>query len=263
MKVQTFVVFCLLFARCMVAQTPPVQAKPGEILTGQGEARFPFLFKQLGVSDLRKAGLPDAQIQQIQQVYENNADRLSQLEAEVKQRQNELRFLLDNTQVDAAQAERAVDALEEARGRLAKATDMTTLEIRQLMTAAQWFKLTDLRENVATSNMAACTPRAPQPARPGVYWAGRNGVSQPELIHKVEPDYTEKARAEKLQGTLSLFAVVGPDGRPRDIQVACSLEPSLDQKAVEALRQWRFRPGMKNGKPVPVAISVFISFRLL
>jgi TonB family protein len=59
-----------------------------------------------------------------------------------------------------------------------------------------------------------------------------------------------------------LWAIVGPDGRPRSLQVARSLGMGLDEKAVEAVRNWRFEPGKKGGVPVPVLINVEVDFHL-
>lgn len=95
----------------------------------------------------------------------------------------------------------------------------------------------------------------------GIFRVG-GGVSAPRPLFAPDPDYTEEARKAKYQGTCVLWMVVGPDGRPRDIRVARSLGLGLDEKAIEALKQWRFEPGMKDGKPVAVQISVEVSFRL-
>lgn len=96
----------------------------------------------------------------------------------------------------------------------------------------------------------------------GVYRIG-GGVTPPQLIYKVEPEYSDEARKAKYQGTVVLYIVVDEKGIPRDIKVIRPLGLGLDEKAIEAVRQWRFRPGYLNGKPVAVAATVEINFRLL
>ena len=88
------------------------------------------------------------------------------------------------------------------------------------------------------------------------------GVSAPKAIYSPEPEYSEEARKAKYQGTCVLMLVVGPDGRPRDIRVSRSLGLGLDEKAMEAVKTWKFEPSMKDGKPVAVMISVEVEFRL-
>ncbi|MEZ5398486.1 MAG: energy transducer TonB [Bryobacteraceae bacterium] len=88
-------------------------------------------------------------------------------------------------------------------------------------------------------------------------------VSGPKLIFKHEPEYSEDARKAKLQGAVQLEIVVGPDGLVHDIRVTYPLGLGLDEKAVEAVRQWRFKPGMKMGRPVAVRATVEVNFRLL
>jgi len=88
------------------------------------------------------------------------------------------------------------------------------------------------------------------------------GVSAPKAIYSPDPEYSEEARKAKFQGTCVLWLVVGPDGRPRDIRVQRTLGLGLDEKAIEAVKTWRFDPAMKDGKPVAVQINVEVSFRL-
>jgi TonB family protein len=88
------------------------------------------------------------------------------------------------------------------------------------------------------------------------------GVSAPRAIYSPDPEYTEEARKAKYQGVVVLWLVIGPDGRPRDVRVARALGMGLDQKAVEAVRQWKFEPAMKDGKPVAVQLNVEVNFRL-
>lgn len=88
------------------------------------------------------------------------------------------------------------------------------------------------------------------------------GVSAPKAVYSPDPEYSEEARKAKFQGTCVLWLVVGPDGRPRDIKVQRTLGLGLDEKAIEAVKNWRFEPAMKDGKPVAVQINVEVSFRL-
>ena len=90
-----------------------------------------------------------------------------------------------------------------------------------------------------------------------------NGVSKPKVTKKVEPKYTEKARHAKIEGTVTLRVTVGVDGKATDMQVRKSLDPGLDQEAIKAVQQWRFQPGQKDGKPVPVLANIEVNFRLL
>jgi TonB family protein len=96
----------------------------------------------------------------------------------------------------------------------------------------------------------------------GVYRVG-DGITAPRLIFKVEPQYTETARAAKFQGTVLLYIEVQPDGRAANIRVQRSLGLGLDEKAIEAVQQWRFKPGTKDGSPVPVAATIEVNFRLM
>jgi TonB family protein len=91
----------------------------------------------------------------------------------------------------------------------------------------------------------------------------RDGVTKPALIGKIEPEYSEAARVLKHQGTVRLNITVDVDGRAKDIQVVQGLGLGLDEKAVEAVTQWQFRPGESNGAPLPVLAQVEINFRLL
>jgi TonB family protein len=89
------------------------------------------------------------------------------------------------------------------------------------------------------------------------------GVTPPSLLFKIEPAYSETARLAKFQGTVVLYIVVGPDGVARDIRLVKGLGKGLDERAAEAITQWRFRPGQKDGQPVSVAATIEVNFRLL
>ncbi len=96
----------------------------------------------------------------------------------------------------------------------------------------------------------------------GAYRIG-GGVSAPTLIYKVEPEYSEDARKAKFQGTVVISLVVDEKGMPRDMKIVRPLGLGLDEKAIEAVLKWRFRPGYLNGKPVAVTATIEVNFRLL
>lgn len=95
----------------------------------------------------------------------------------------------------------------------------------------------------------------------GAYRVG-GGVSAPRPIYSPDPEYSEEARKAKYQGIVVLWVVVGPDGRPHDIRVQRALGMGLDEKAIEAVRKWKFEPAMKGTTPVAVQINVEVNFRL-
>lgn len=90
-----------------------------------------------------------------------------------------------------------------------------------------------------------------------------NGVTAPQLIFRVEPEYSETARKAKYQGIVLLYAVINVKGKVENLRVVRSLGLGLDEKAYEAVKQWQFRPGTKDGRPVAVVVSIEITFRLL
>lgn len=96
----------------------------------------------------------------------------------------------------------------------------------------------------------------------GAYRIG-GGVSAPIVLYKIEPEYSEEARMAKFQGTVLLVVVVDERGNPRDLRVIRSAGLGLDEKALEAVQQWKFIPGKKDGRPVAVQATVEVNFRLL
>jgi len=89
------------------------------------------------------------------------------------------------------------------------------------------------------------------------------GFTPPMLISRTNPEYTPEASKAKIEGTVEIAIVVGADGSVRRPQIVKSLSPDLDQKAIEAVSQWKFRPGERDGKAVDVATRIQINFRLL
>ncbi len=97
----------------------------------------------------------------------------------------------------------------------------------------------------------------------GAYRIG-NGVQSPTPIREVKPQYTAEAMRAKVQGSVLLECVVRPDGTVGRVDVVKSLDPTfgLDQEAVKAAKQWRFRPGTRQGEPVPVLVTIELTFTL-
>jgi len=88
-------------------------------------------------------------------------------------------------------------------------------------------------------------------------------VSAPMVIHSVEAEFSDEARRAKYQGVCLISLIVDAQGNPQNIRVARPLGMGLDEKAIEAIRQYKFRPAMKDGKnPVPVMITIEVDFRL-
>ena len=97
----------------------------------------------------------------------------------------------------------------------------------------------------------------------GLYRVG-DGVSEPKLTYYVEAEFSDEARRAKYEGTVVISLIVDAQGNPQNIRVSRSLGMGLDEKAIEAVRQYKFKPAIeaKSGKAVPVPISVQVNFRL-
>jgi TonB family protein len=114
----------------------------------------------------------------------------------------------------------------------------------------------------ALESRLAFIPAAHAEPPAGVYRIG-GAIHAPKLLEKVEPEYSEEAREAKLTGTEVLFVQVGIDGVAHAIQVVRGLGLGLDEAGVDAISQWRFKPGEKDGQPVTVLATIEINFRLL
>jgi TonB family protein len=95
----------------------------------------------------------------------------------------------------------------------------------------------------------------------GAYSVGGN-VSAPIPIYKPDPPYSEEARKAKYQGTVIVLIVIDAQGNVTDSRIVKPLGLGLDEKAIETIKTWKFKPGMRNGTPVPVRMMVEVSFRL-
>ncbi len=104
-------------------------------------------------------------------------------------------------------------------------------------------------------------PAVPQADATGVQRPGPD-VQTPKLLREVKPQYPERAMNAKIEGEVLMECVVRADGRPSDFKIVRSLDPQLDQAALDAAKQWEFEPGTRRGKPVPVMVTIAIAFTL-
>ena len=130
-------------------------------------------------------------------------------------------------------------------------------------------EMTDMRQRKLTFALVALmlilagckaeSPTAP-PVTPGPTPGG--GVTPPRVLERVEPQYSQEARKARYQGTVVLEVIVRKDGTVDIMRIVRSLGFGLDENAIQALKQWRFKPGMRNGVPVDVALNVEVNFNL-
>jgi len=108
---------------------------------------------------------------------------------------------------------------------------------------------------------APALPRAQDDDPSEVHQPGGD-VQSPRLLKEVKPHYSERAKNARIEGEVLMECVVGTDGKPRDFTIVRSLDPELDQAALDAARLWEFEPGTRRGKPVAVKVTIAMAFTL-
>src|SRR5205085_2659650 len=91
-------------------------------------------------------------------------------------------------------------------------------------------------------------------------YSRRDGVSEPQKIYSPDPPYTQQATKARLEGPVVLQVVVKPDGTAGNVKVLQGLGKGLDESAQQTVATWRFKPGLKDGKPVAVRVNITINF---
>ena len=114
----------------------------------------------------------------------------------------------------------------------------------------------------AAALLAVAVPSAQQSSPHPIYRISDDGVKAPVVTREIKPKYTADAMRRKVEGTVEVDAVILADGTVGDVTVKRSLDPDLDAEAIRATKQWRFRPGTKDGEPVAVQVSIELTFRL-
>jgi len=96
----------------------------------------------------------------------------------------------------------------------------------------------------------------------GLYAIG-GGVSKPVVLYSPDAEFSEEARKAKFSGNVEVYCVVDEQGKTSNIRVARGVGMGLDEKAIEAVRQYKFKPAMKDGKPVRVPMYIDVNFQIL
>ena len=111
---------------------------------------------------------------------------------------------------------------------------------------------------------AAAVPLVGAQAQPEKVYKAGDGITLPSVVKEVKPVYAAEAMQQKIQGSVWLAVVVRTNGTVGDVTVTRSLDEKygLDQEAIKAARQWQFKPGTKDGKPVPVSVTLELTFTL-
>ncbi len=117
------------------------------------------------------------------------------------------------------------------------------------------------------ANPPEAATSVPEPPRGSPAWMAQGAHAShaidvpPVLIHQVTPVYPKEARKKGLTGAVWLAVPIDENGVPQTVRVEHSIAPALDEAALQAVRGYRFKPAMKDGRPVPVEIRVCISFQ--
>ena len=98
--------------------------------------------------------------------------------------------------------------------------------------------------------------------QPVYIYTSDSGITPPKPTHEPKPKYSKEAKKAKLEGTCTLWLIVGTDGLTHRVKVIQPLGKELDEQALAAVQKWRFNPAQKDGHPVAVAIRVQVNFKL-
>jgi TonB family protein len=204
--------------------------------------------------------------QRLEQTPQSRRDERAAIEAKIAETERSLeeyRKALEQSQLSSQDAEQRLKQVlegQDAEPRLkrlleeyekSRPTDEAKLkEYQQLLAEAKTKSPGDLELIRQTMEKLAAEQAASQ------------GDRKPRLLSHTEPRYTDDARAKGIEGKVVLGFTVDHDGIPQSIQVKRSLYPSLDQAAIEAVRDWRFTPAMKNGQPVSMWMEAEMEFNL-
>jgi TonB family protein len=197
---------------------------------------------------VERLGLTADQQKRMDDIFQQHRLKLIDLNATVQKEEVIMEPLVSAANPDEPKIIAQIDRVAQARAELEKANARMLLDLRRVLTPEQWNKLDAGGPQPSSSTNW-------QPSLPP-------GATRPTLLSRVDPQYTDEARSAKFQGTVIVRAEIGPDGVPRNIGVQRSLGMGLDERAIEAVRQWRFNPAMLDGKPISVNATIEVNFRM-
>lgn len=197
---------------------------------------------------VQRLGLTPEQQKRMDDIFQQHRLKLIDLNAAVQKEEVIMEPLVSAANPDEQKIIAQIDRVAQARAELEKANARMLLDLRRVLTPEQWNKLD------AGGPQPYSSARF-QPSLPP-------GATPPTVLRRVDPQYSDEARAAKYQGTVVVRAEIGPDGEPRNLTVQRSLGMGLDEKALEAVRQWRFSPAMLDGRAITAAATLEINFRM-
>jgi len=192
---------------------------------------------------VRNLQLSGTQVEQIEQCFLKYRSDLANRNSELKRYETNLKRLLQIEPINEISVKEAADNVASTRLALEKSYNSMMISIRKVLSGEQWEKLGEMRS-------------------PKVYTVG-NGVIAPKATYMPLPKYTEAAKKDKIEGIVVLKAIIRKDGTVDSFRVIKGLGYGLDESAIQTIaREWRFIPGVKNGKSVDVEATIETSFRL-
>jgi len=190
-----------------------------------------------------RLGLTDDQKAKIERAFENRRQQIMSSTELLEKEEAQLARLLEGDPIDRNAVLTQIDRVIQARGEMERANSAMTLEMREYLTRAQWMQL---QSPLQLQSLA-------QRARVG------GNVIAANLISQVEPVYPELARQARIQGVVVLEAEISREGTVENLKVVTG-HPLLTQAAIDAVKQWRYKPIMLNGQPVPVVTTITVNF---
>ena len=223
---------------------------------------------------VKQLQLKESQVAQIEQVFLNHQNKLLSANVELKKCELQLKTLMQAEPIRDAQVQKAIEQIAGARAELEKANSYMMLSIRKILSKEQWNKLDIIQnsqktlsaEMVASSKTEAAgnLPAGLKQMQLGerVYSVG-DSVKSPQVLQQPIPSYTEQAKEARIEGTMLVSAVIRKNGSVDQVKVIRGLGYGLDDSAVNTIsKEWKFKPGTLNDKPVDVSVVIEVSFRL-
>jgi TonB family protein len=208
-----------------------VVPQQGGIRVGGAWWTNPALIQRLGLTDDQRAKLDRA--------FENHRQKIVLSTAVLEKEEAQLARLLEAETIDRSAVFTQIDRVTQARGEMERANSAMTLEMREQLTRAQWMQLQSPVQRVRV---------------------GGNVIAA-NLLSQVDPVYPESAKQAGMQGVVVLEAEISREGIVDNLTVV-SGNPPLTQAAIDAVRQWRYKPTLLNGEAVPVVTTITVNFSL-